>query len=46
MKATQEGSREGKLLNALMEGSFSGVVFVDAAGAVLRLNDRARTYLN
>ena len=46
MSAPQDGGRGEKLLDALMEGAFSGILFVDAAGKVLRMNDRARTYLN
>ena len=33
-------------LKALMEGAFSGVVFVDSAGLITGINDRARAYLD
>ena len=37
---------EHPLVRALMEGALSGVVQLDAAGRVLRMNDRARRYLD
>ncbi len=37
---------EHPLARALMEGALSGVVQLDAAGCVLRMNDRARRYLD
>ena len=44
---TADGSGADRLfLHALLEGAFSGVVFVDGAGRVLLMNDRARSYLN
>ena len=46
MFATLEGSAGETLLDALMESSFSGIVFIDAAGNVVRMNDRACFYLN
>lgn len=46
MLVSQDGGREERLLHALMEGAFSGIVFVDETGCVQRMNDRARIYLN
>ena len=37
---------ENPLVRALMEGALSGVVQLDASGCVLRMNDRARRYLD
>lgn len=46
MQETLEAEREKSRLRALMEGAFAGVVFVDAAGRVVTMNDRAQTYLD
>lgn len=37
---------EQPLVRALMEGALSGVVLLDGAGCVVRMNDRARRYLD
>lgn len=46
MSQDQDRLLDENLLPALMEGAFSGVVYVDEAGGIVALNDRARAYLD